>query len=380
MSSHPLAAPVSPLGYPTPFWFIELFKVLGFSLHVAPMNLWYAGTVVAVLLGAFGRSHARTAGDHIARALPFALAFGINFGIIPLLFMQVAYYQFFYPATVLMAWPWFLVFWMVMVGYFAAYLYKLALEGRVPALWGRRSGWLAAGIFIVVGFLFANALSLMAGPARWWGIFRGANIAGAATGLAINWGDPTLIPRWLFMFALALTTTAVFVLLDAAFLSGRDEESYRCYARRLAFALYTLGLALFVGFGSWYIFGTRSFALPMALRNPVMRIVFPLTMVSPGLPWLLLLLQLKSPTRKLAWLTGLSQFAVIVLNATSRQWLQNVELGRYANLAARPVELQLVALIVFLVMFVAGIGLIAWMAGKAIQANRTEFQTLSSQR
>jgi hypothetical protein len=57
MDPHSLAAPASPLGYPTPFWFIEFFKVLGFSLHVGPMNLWYAGTVTAVVLGLFGRGH-----------------------------------------------------------------------------------------------------------------------------------------------------------------------------------------------------------------------------------------------------------------------------------------------------------------------------------
>ena len=34
-------------------------------------------------------------------ALPVVLAYGINLGIIPLLFTQVAYYQVFYPATIL---------------------------------------------------------------------------------------------------------------------------------------------------------------------------------------------------------------------------------------------------------------------------------------
>ncbi len=97
MDPHSLAAPPNPLGYPTPFWFIEFFKVLGFSLHMAPMNLWYAGTVTAVVLGLFGRGHAKTVGHNIARALPFALALGINFGVIPLLFIQVAYYQVLLP-------------------------------------------------------------------------------------------------------------------------------------------------------------------------------------------------------------------------------------------------------------------------------------------
>ena len=43
--------------------------------------------------------------------------------------------------------------------------------------------------------------------------------AGAATGTALNVGDPTLWPRWLLMFGLALGTTAVWVLVDVVFLS-----------------------------------------------------------------------------------------------------------------------------------------------------------------
>lgn len=223
MDPHALVAPPSPLGYPAPFWFLELFKVFGFSLHVMPMNLWYAGALLAAILSTFGRGNARLVGHHIARALPFALAFGINFGIIPLLFMQVAYHRVFYPATVLMAWPWFAVFWLVMIAYFALYLHRLTITGyRYPKL-GRAGGWLAGGVFVLVGFIFANALSLMTRVDHWWDIFKHANVAGAATGAALNTGDPTLIPRWLFMFALAVTTTAAYIMVDAAYLSTREK-------------------------------------------------------------------------------------------------------------------------------------------------------------
>lgn len=370
MDPRTLLPPTNPIGYPTPFWFIKMFKVLGFALHVVPMNMWYAGTLVAAVFGVFGRGNARVVGHHIARALPIALAFGINFGILPLLFIQVAYYQFFYPATILMAWPWFAVFWMVMTAYFAVYLYRLAIYSKFPARWGGAAGWLAAGIFLVVGFLFANALSLMTRTGGWWSIFSHSNAAGAATGLALNLSDPTLVPRWLFMFGLAITTTAAYVIVDAAYLSGNDTEDYRRYAARLAGVLYTIGLLWFVGFGSWYLFGTRMEMVKVAMSNPVMRIVFPLTAVSPGLPWLLIVLQRKGPNRLLAGLVGLAQFGVIALNAVSRQWVQNKEIAPYADLAARKVEPQVGAMIVFLVMLVIGLALIVWMLMKVVQANR----------
>ena len=30
-------------GLPAPYWFIQLFKVLGFILHSIPMHLWLTG-------------------------------------------------------------------------------------------------------------------------------------------------------------------------------------------------------------------------------------------------------------------------------------------------------------------------------------------------
>ncbi len=373
MDPNALIPPESPIGYPMPFWLIEILKVFGFSLHVMMMNIWYAGAILAAGFGLLGRGNARLVGHHIARALPFVIALGINFGIVPLLFIQAAYYQFFYPATILMAWPWFAVFWLVIMAYTGAYLYRLMILGKVKPWAGKAGGWIAGLVFIAVGFIFANAMSLLTHVDGWWNLFTRTSVAGASTGLALNFSDASLIPRWFFMFGIALTTTAVFVIIDAAFMSGRENEDYRRYAGRFSAVLYTVGLLWFVGFGSWYIFGTRSEAFPTALADPVMRIIFPLTAISPGLPWLLLVFQWKQPSRKLAALAGVAQFGLITLNAVSRQWLQNVELAPYANLASKPMDLQLSALIIFLLLFAGGISIAWWMIAKIVHVHRQEF-------
>ncbi|MGO9110118.1 MAG: hypothetical protein ACLP9L_12870, partial [Thermoguttaceae bacterium] len=89
-------------GLPAPIWFIELFKWLGFTLHEVPMNLWYAGITVSMLLYAFGNEHGRRFGSRLMAQMPVIIALGINFGIVPLLFIQVGFGQVFYPATILM--------------------------------------------------------------------------------------------------------------------------------------------------------------------------------------------------------------------------------------------------------------------------------------
>ena len=46
-------------GMPAPVWFVQFFKALGFTLHAVPMNLWYAGLLIALLLHVRGSEHGR---------------------------------------------------------------------------------------------------------------------------------------------------------------------------------------------------------------------------------------------------------------------------------------------------------------------------------
>ena len=81
-------------------------------------------------------------------------------------------------------------------------------------------------------------------------------MAGAALGTALNVADPTLWPRWLLMFGLALGTTAAWMVVDAAWFAARESEAYRAWARRFAPKLAAVGVAWFAAAGSWYVFGT----------------------------------------------------------------------------------------------------------------------------
>ncbi|MGW8258273.1 MAG: hypothetical protein ACWGMZ_12365, partial [Thermoguttaceae bacterium] len=197
---------------PAPHWFIQFFKVLGFTLHAVPMNLWYAGLLVALLLHLIGSRHGRRFAERLIAQMPVIIAFGVNLGIVPLLFIQVAYYKFFYPATILMAWPWLAIIVLLIPAYYGVYLYAWALRDEnktqaadvdkqspsdelndslgetalvsFPALkiWRRIAGWAAAFLFIIIAFIFANGLSLMDHVDRWNEIWINHSVAGAALG------------------------------------------------------------------------------------------------------------------------------------------------------------------------------------------------------
>jgi threonine/homoserine/homoserine lactone efflux protein len=89
-----------------------------------------------------------------------------------------------------------------------------------------------------------------------------------------------------------------------------------------------------------------------------------LTAISPGPVWLGLAWsarQGRPPGRALALLLALGQLAVLALNASSRQVVQNLELRPFFAVLEQPETVQWSPLIVFLVLFVLGAGVLGWM-------------------
>lgn len=371
MTPTELIAPPSPLGYPVPYWFLVAFKVLGFTLHMGPMHLWFAGIPVAMIMACWGGPEAQRWSARLMRQMPVIIALGVNFGIVPLLFTQVAYYRVFYPATILMAWPWFLIIVLLTFAYYGVYIYATGLKDSAELTpFKRAAGWVSAILFIVIGFLFSNGFSLMTHLSAWPDLWQRTSVAGAPLGTALNTSDPTLLPRWLMMFGLALTTVAAYTVFDAGVFARRESSEYKSWASGFALTLYTVGLIWFAVMGSWYVFSTWAPEVREQMFSGVLMIVTMLTALGPGLPWLLILFQRRRITQTLAILTGLAQFGLLGLNAISRQIVQNIELSQFLDVTAEPVNLQLSPVIVFLVLFVLGLGVVAWMIEKVLQAER----------
>nr|BAL58464.1 hypothetical conserved protein [Candidatus Acetothermum autotrophicum] len=292
MNPTELIGPPSPLGYPAPYWFLVTFKVLGFTLHMGPMHLWFAGILLAMVLARWGGPEAQRWSARLMRQMPVVIALGVNFGIVPLLFTQVAYYRVFYPATILMAWPWFLIIILLTFAYYGVYIYVTGLkDSAVLTPFKRAAGWVSAILFIVIGFLFSNGFSLMTHLSAWPQLWQETSVAGAPLGTALNTSDPTLLPRWLMMFGLALTTVAAYTVFDAGVFARRESPEYKSWAAGFAFTLYTVGLVWFAAMGSWYVFGTWPADARAQMLSMPLGILTALTALGPGLPWLLLLAQ-----------------------------------------------------------------------------------------
>ncbi len=364
-----LLAPPGPLGYPAPYWFMAVLKVLGFVLHLVPMNLWFAGILIAMLMRSRGE-HARRFSDRLMNQMPIIIALGINFGIVPLLFLQVAYHRVFYPATILMAWPWVSIVGLLIIAYYGVYLYAIGLrEGKLTPL-RRASGWTAAILFIAMGFVFTHAFVLMANVDVWPGLWERTSVAGAVRGTAVLLGEPAIWSRWLMVFGLALTTTAAYAAVDAGMFAVRETEAYRRWVSGFALRLYSLGILWFALAGSWYVFGTWIPEVRALMFNAPLVVLTALTALSPGLVWLVLAAQRGRITQATALMTALAQIAVLALNGISRQVVQNAELRRFVDVTDAPLNIQWSPLVLFLILFVAGLGVVAWMVTQAFRASR----------
>lgn len=360
----------STLGLPAPYWFIVLFKVLGFTLHFVPMSLWFTGIVTAMIAVRLG-SHGATLSRRLMNQMPLIISAGVNLGIVPLLFVQVAYYKVFYPATILMAWPWLSIIALLCVAYYAVYIYAVGLRRAKPLNARTRAcGWIAAILFIAIGYLFTSAFSLMADVGAWPALYESTSVGGAPLGIALH-GGMYAGARFLMAFGLAFIVLAAYIFLDAKALAGRETAEYRAWGAKAARNVALLALLVFAIGGFPYIFVATPEAIRAALMSPP-HLFFALGAM--GLPLLAALMVIFGARGGpgLAWLIAVLAFLAIGVNAIVRQIVQNLRLAPYIDFAAEPVNMQLSPLLLFLVLFVAGLGVIAWMVAKVVQVNRRE--------
>ncbi len=367
-------APIDPTtlpGMPAPFWFVEFFKVLGFTLHMVPMNLWYAGVVLAVGLHAWGPREGKRFASRLMVQMPILVALGINFGIVPLLFTQLAYSKAFYPATILMAWPWLAIVALLIPAYYGVYLYAWGVR-RPEGLprWAGIAGWVSAGLFVAIGFLFANGFSLMANPPAWPALWMEHSVGGAATGIALNLADPSLWPRWLLMFGLALLTTSAWSVVDAAFFAGGETTDYRRWVQGFAWKLAAVGLAWIMVSGAWYSLGTWPRPVRAAMFHLPWGLLTLLTAAAPLVPPALLWGTRRAAlTRAVALSVAAAQIGVLALNAVSRQVVQNIEVARLVDVSRQPLDVQLGPLVLFLAVFLGGLVVVGWMIRQVVAAS-----------
>jgi hypothetical protein len=346
-----------PLGLPVPPSWLFGLKVFGFILHMIFMNLWLAGMPAALLL----RNAQPLVADRLFKAMPFFMAFGINAGIVPLLFLQVLYPQFFYPATILQAWFWFLIIPLLIVAYYAVYF---AAFGRYRLL----AATVASLLLAWIGLTFSAAMTLTASPQSWPAIFMASAEAGSVHGFALYLNQEVLL-RFFMMAGISCGTLAAFLALDAEFMTAKPE--YRRAARQLVAPLYIIGFVVFGLAGLLYGPTVRD-RLPELLRL-VTGAVIPLGAI-------LSILYLKQPSRAVAGSLVALHALALISNALARQIVQIRSLEIWAKLDKLPIRGDWDSFLLFVVVLLIVLVALGWLVRVALRAGRLKIEHESAER
>ena len=181
---------------PAPWGLFSILLVSTFTIHLLAANILLGGGLVAFWYSLKKRSRGFDGSPdrQVSLKLPIAIAFTINFGVAPLLFLQVIYGNFIYVSSVLMAFYWLSLFVLIILAYYGVYLFNFKYD-----VLGSGKPWvmgLVIVLLLIVAFLFTNSLLLMIDPKSWIRYFE------EPWGRMIHTAEPSLIPRYLhFVFA-----------------------------------------------------------------------------------------------------------------------------------------------------------------------------------
>lgn len=217
---------VDPIPLPAPVWLMKLLSHVTLALHFSAVMILVGSLALVVWHNLRGRA-ARCpeqvdASFVLARRMPVVMTWVINLGIPPLLFTQVLYGRAIYSSSVLIGVMWFSIIPLVMLCYWMLY----ATSSRIEA---GKSGWPTALIALVIamgiGQIYSMNMTLMLRPEVWQQMY-----ANSPSGLQGVSGDPTMMPRWMFVMAGGL----VFGGLWAVMLSnmGHIQDGVKAILRR----------------------------------------------------------------------------------------------------------------------------------------------------
>jgi hypothetical protein len=205
---HPFPA-VDPIPLPAPIWLFKLLHIVTLALHFVAVEMLLGGLLLAVVFSLFRSSpQAHVAARAIARRLTVVMTYVINLGVPPLLFAQVLYGRALYTSSVLIGAYWIAIILILMATYWLLYQFSARLDAGKSAWHIGLGAWLLAGF---IARLLSTNMTLMLRPEVWHDMYMSSS-----AGIYLPTGDPTTEPRWLLMMAGGLFISGLWMIYLAA--------------------------------------------------------------------------------------------------------------------------------------------------------------------
>lgn len=335
-------------------WFYA-FLLLTFILHLLFMNIMLGSSIIALVHHLRGKAETEPMTLDIAVKLPFIIAFTVNFGVAPLLFLQVLYGQFLYTSSVLMAAYWLAVVGLVMAAYACAYIYDF----KYISMGSLRTVFIAVTTIclLATAFIYTNNMTLMLNPEAWAGYFDNPR------GTVLNLGDRTLIPRYLHFVVASMAVAGLFLAVLRQRQAAQGEPGARRWvAHGMAWFAYATMAQIAVGI--WFL---------AALPQPILL----LFMGGSGLHTAVLLagvslavISLITAMRQKVYLTAGLLTATVSVMVFQRDLVRDAYLSPYFDVSDRVVTGESLPLVLFVITLIAGLAVIAWMLKLAAEAGK----------
>ncbi len=363
---------IDPIPLPAPVWLFKLLHTVTLALHFTAVHFLIGGLFMALVWGVVGRMRRDdtmlNASGAVTMRLPIVMAYVVNLGIPPLLFAQVLYGPALYTSSVLMGVWWISVIFLIIGAYFLLYRMVKRAEGH------RAFNWMALIsliVFLKVGFIFSKNMTLMLRPDLWVEMYRSN-----PTGFHFHRGDPTTLPRWLFMMLGSIGMVGIGLMLLS--IRGTLDEKVRAFLRRWGGSLLAIFTVVQIGL-AFMVFKAQ----PEAVRAGVMAIA---VYKFAGLGWLVMAVLLivlggltaLRPERLSMMLTALSALiglAGLIALVLFRDGIRDVTLKRAGfDVWGQAVYSNWPIICLFLLLFVGGAGMIGWMAYVMLRAKGKDEQ------
>jgi len=344
---------------PVHWGWLHVFFILTFVLHLLFMNAMLGTGIIALFKSFKGTKKDLSIAKEIGLKLPYTIAFTINMGVAPLLFIQVLYGNFIYTSSILMGWYWLLIIGILIIAYYSAYLYDFKFD----ALDSARSIFIAVSVILMllIAFFFTNNITLMLTPETWTRYFSHAG------GTILNLSEPTLIPRYLHFVCASMAIGGLFLAIvghiKARRKTGKENENYEAMIfSGMKWFSYATMIQIIIGF--WFAIALPSDILLLFLGgNSLATLLFFSGLIGAGMA-------LYFGFKKRVWpSTGAAIFIVVVM-VLMRDMARTAYLKPYFALSDLKVEPQYSPMILFLVTLIAGIGLIGYMLKLATKTKK----------
>ncbi len=345
----------TPDAIPVPWGWFYVLLIVTFLLHILVMNAMLGGGIIALISSLSGGTENTQLCKEFSYKWPYTIAFAVNMGVAPLLFVQVLYGHFIYSSSILMAVWWFSIVAMLILAYYSAYIYDFKFD----VLKGTKIFFLefTVMVLLIIAFFFTNNMTLMLSPERWTAYFNNAG------GTLLNLSDPTVIPRYLHFVIGAVAIAGLYLAL-IGHLNLRKSPIDKQILIDKGIKYFTVATAIQIFFGLWFL---------LALPKSVMMAFMGGSAYGTGLLVIGIVLAaaaLYFGHKKNLMAASGTALILLVIMILIRDLVRILYLQPYFTVSDLAVKPEYSPLIFFLVVFIAGLGMIAYMLKLAFNCRK----------